>query len=382
MSKTIFLLAGEASGDRRGAELVSALRARDPSLDFVGMGGPLMKAAGVRIVADPTGRAVVGIVEVLRNYGYFRRLMAEVLSEMEKAPPSVVVGVDYPGFNLRFLRAARTRLGRDARLIQYVSPQLWAWNARRKWGMARFLDAVLCLFPFEPAIYEGTGLRAIFVGHPLGGVKPADDGERDRNLFAFFPGSREREVRAHLPALAEAASDLVRLRPGARVAWAAASPAAEEAIRKFVPGAEFLPSEELHRRAWAGAVCSGTATLEAAAHGLPCCVVYRVAWPTYWMGRVLIGVPHLAMPNLLAGGPLLKEFIQSDLTAKNVADEILRLADAAEARAAVLAGYALVRVSLGDGLAADRAAGEVLECSPTVPLRLPRPSGTGRPPRA
>lgn len=363
MSATIFLLAGEASGDRRGAELVRALRARDPSLGFVGMGGPLMKADGVRIVADPTGHAVVGIVEVLRNYGYFRRLMAEVFSEMEKARPSVVVGVDYPGFNLRFLRGARARLGPDARLIQYVSPQLWAWNARRKWGMARFLDAVLCFFPFEPAIYEGTGLRAVFVGHPLGGVKPAGDGERDRNLFAFFPGSREREVRAHLPALAAAATEIARQRPGARAAWAAASPAAEAAIREFVPGAKFLPAEELQRRAWVGAVCSGTATLEAAVHGLPCCVVYRVAWPTWWMGRFLVRVPHLAMPNLLAGDPLLKEFIQSDLTATNVAGEVLRLADDAKARATVLAGYARVRASLGDGLAAERAAGEVLGCS-------------------
>ncbi|MCC7518299.1 MAG: lipid-A-disaccharide synthase [Verrucomicrobiae bacterium] len=360
MSRTIFILAGEASGDRRGAELVAALRARDPSLDFAGMGGPLLRAAGVRIVADPTGRAVVGIVEALRNYGYFRRLMREVLDAMAAARPSVVVGVDYPGFNLRFLRTARARQGREVRLVQYVSPQLWAWNARRKWGMARFLDAVLCLFPFEPAIYEETGLRAVFVGHPLGGTRPAADAERERDLFAFFPGSREREVRAHLPALTGAAAEIVRRRPGARVAWAAASPAAETAIRRGAPGARFLPAEELLRRAWAGAVCSGTATLEAAAHGLPCGVVYRVAWPTWWMGRCLVRVPYLAMPNLLADGEVVREFLQSDLTAANVAGEMLRLAKDPAARAAVAGGYARVRAALGDGRAAARAAEEIL----------------------
>ncbi len=360
MNRTIFLLAGEASGDRRAAELTAALRARDPSLDFAGMGGPLMREAGVRLVADPTGRAVVGILEVLRNYGYFRRLMQEVLGEMERARPAAVVGVDYPGFNLRFLRAARARLGSSARLIQYVSPQLWAWNARRKWAMARTLDAVLCLFPFEPKIYEETGLRAVFVGHPLGGAQPAEDCRRDPNLFGFFPGSRERELRAHAPALADAAAEILRRRPGARVAWAPASPAAEAFLRKRIPDAPFLPAEEIQRRAWAGVVCSGTATLEAAARGLPCCVVYRVGWPTWWMGRLLVRVPHLAMPNLLANAPFLKEFIQSDLTPERVAQEVLRLADLPAARATVAAGYARVRAALGDGCAAERAAEDIL----------------------
>lgn len=366
MNRTVFLLAGETSGDRRAAELAAALRARDPSLDLVGMGGPLMREAGVRLVADPTGRAVVGILEVARHYGYFRRLMREVLDEMERARPGVVVGVDYPGFNLRFLRAARARLGASARLVQYVSPQLWAWNARRKWAMARALDAVLCLFPFEPEIYEGTGLRAVFVGHPLGGTRPEDDSRRDPNLFGFFPGSRARELRAHLPALAAAAAEIVRRRPAARLAWAPASPAAAAFLRTRIPGAPLLPAEDLQRRAWAGAVCSGTATLEAAARGLPCCVIYRVGWPTWWMGRLLVRVPHLAMPNLLANEPLLKEFIQADLTPERVAQEMLRLAEDPSARATVAAGYARVRAALGDGRAAERAADEILRLRATA----------------
>jgi lipid-A-disaccharide synthase len=134
----------------------------------------------------------------------------------------------------------------------------------------------------------------------------------------------------------------------------------EGLIRAAVPGAEFGAARDLQRSAWAGAVCSGTATLEAAVHGLPCCVVYRVAWPTWWMGKALVRVPHLAMPNLLAGEEVVKEYLQSRLTAGNVASEMLRLADDAAARGAVLSGYAKARASLGDGLAADRAAAAIL----------------------
>ncbi len=359
MPPTLFLLAGEASGDQRGAELIRALRRQNPALQFVGMGGPAMRAEGMEILADVSGMAVVGIVEVLRHYRFFRALMDRLLVEIERRQPVAVIGVDYPGFNLRLMREARGRFGPDPRLVQYISPQLWAWNERRKWKMARYLDLVLCIFPFEPASYRGTGLAAVFTGHPLGGLVPVGEAARDPHLLALFPGSRERELNAHLPVFREACRLLSVSDPRLRFAYAASSERNATAIRAAVPGAEVRPPSELLDHAVAGAVCSGTATLEAALHGLPISVVYRVAWPTYWMGRALIRVPHLAMPNLLAGRALVREFIQSDLTPEALASELRRLSVDPSARQSIREGYAALRAKLGGEDAAGKAAAEI-----------------------
>ena len=207
--REIFLLAGEASGDVRGAELIRALRARDPAFHFSGMGGPHMRAEGMEVLVDLTDLAVVGIVEVLKHYGTFKRAMGGLLEEIQRRRPVAVIGVDYPGFNLRLLRkvhasdpgramptpGAGAAIPGAIPLAQYISPQLWAWDEQRKWRMARYLDRVLCLFPFEPEIYAPTGLKAVFVGHPLARRAFFGEEARKRDLLAFFPGSREKELR-------------------------------------------------------------------------------------------------------------------------------------------------------------------------------------------
>lgn len=363
MSRTIFLLAGEASGDARAAELIRALRKSDPSLVFAGMGGPRMRAEGMEILADVSDLALVGILEVLKHYGFFRRLMARLLGEAEKRQPQAVVGVDYPGFNLRFLKAVRERAKRnpawELRAIQYVSPQIWAWHESRKWSMAEYLDLILCIFPFEPSLYEGTGLKAVYVGHPLCRRVTATGRARDSNQVAFFPGSREKEIRMHLPVMEELERRWQTSRPNLRVAYAAASERTAGMIRSLIPTAQTATAAELREKATVGVVCSGTATLEAALAGLPMCVVYRVAWPTYWMGRALIRVPHLAMPNLLAGRSIVKEFIQGDFAAQPVGREVERLLDDPSVREEIMRGYAEVRARLGPSQAAENAASEI-----------------------
>ena len=212
----IFLLAGEASGDDRGAELVRALLAKDSSLKITGMGGAKMKAAGMEVLADITGHAVVGVFEAVKRYPFFKRVFDRLLAECVERGPAAVVGIDYPGFNLRFERAAREKLGSGAAIIHYVSPQLWAWDEGRKFRMAEFLDLVLCIFPFEPAIYEAAGLRAVYVGHPLAKkIRAAPPEDRDPNLIALLPGSRKREISRHWPVLKETARRLAtERRPG------------------------------------------------------------------------------------------------------------------------------------------------------------------------
>ena len=205
MPSEIFLLAGEASGDERGAELIRELRKKDPLLSFSGMGGPKMKSEEMEVLTDLSHLAVVGIFEVLKHYRIFKRSMDQLLQEIERRKPLAIIGIDYPGFNLRLLQKVHRFRSKEKKpkLIQYISPQLWAWDEKRKWKMAEYLDLLLCLFPFEPAIYSETKLKAIFAGHPLAQSTYYPEESRDSNLIALFPGSREKELRAHMPVFME-----------------------------------------------------------------------------------------------------------------------------------------------------------------------------------
>ncbi len=359
-SREIFLLAGEASGDSRGAELIRALRARDPGLTFCGMGGPLMKQEGMEILADVTQLAVVGIVEVLKHYRLFKQTMEGLHEHIRQRNPRAIIGIDYPGFNLRLLK--RVRDSHPATecpcLVQYVSPQLWAWDEKRKWKMARYLDLVLCIFPFEPVLYRETTLKAVFVGHPLIESIPFVNSGRSKDLIAFFPGSRQREIAAHMPIFLDVEHKLRD--KGLRVTYACANDLQKEWVRTAHPDAEIESPGTLQSTAAAGIVCSGTATLECALAGLPICLVYRVAWPTYWLGRLLIRIPWLAMPNILLQRPLIHELIQSDFTPENAILEILRLAQNHDTRQEMEKGFLEIRELLQLGHAADRAAEEIL----------------------
>ncbi len=205
-AKTIYFVAGEASADNHGAALMRALRNAGVDLRFIGRGGPQMKAvagAGFQNWIDKSG--VLGLWEVIKHYGYFRRQFHETLHEIEASKPNAVVLIDYPGFNLRLARAlsASARATADKpKIIYYISPQVWAWNRGRIKKMARWLDLMLCIFPFEADLYNQSGLRTIFVGHPMieqlrdrqpspgYGSAGKIDIQRDSNLVGLFPGSR------------------------------------------------------------------------------------------------------------------------------------------------------------------------------------------------
>ena len=222
---TIYFVAGEVSADNHGAALMRSLRALDPELKFVGRGGPQMQQVGGARVKNWIGEAaVLGLWEVLRKYGYFRQQFSQTLNEIRESKPDAVVLIDYPGFNLRLARALR-RQSQLHKTIYYISPQVWAWNRGRIREMARFIDLVLCIFPFETDLYAASGLRAVFVGHPMIERLNAQkiDAQRDPNLIGLFPGSRSREVRKIFPVMVEAARELVRWNPALRFEVAAAS---------------------------------------------------------------------------------------------------------------------------------------------------------------
>jgi lipid-A-disaccharide synthase len=370
--KRIYFVAGETSGDNHGAALMEALRRFQPEIEFLGRGGPRMQAAAGPSFLDWSAEAgVVGLSEVIKHYGYFRREFGKTLKEISVAKPDAVVLIDYPGFNLRLARTLHEgSLG--GKIVYYISPQVWAWNRGRIPKMARWLDLMLCIFPFEAQLYEQSGLRTIFVGHPMIEDLAAKRAavERDSNLVGLFPGSRAREVRQLMPILIEVMRFLRAGRPELRFEIAAATDALAAKIRETLqPSGDSLGKIDLTigeaaltmQRAAAGVVASGTATLEAAFFRLPFVLVYKVALPTYLAGKMLIRVKHLGMPNVLAGREIIPEFIQQGAQPLAIANTVIRLLNDQGYRAQMISAFDEVIASLGQGGANEVAARAILE---------------------
>ncbi len=363
----VFIIAGELSGDTHGAGLMRALRDLRPGIRFHGLGGPKMKAAGGDGITDWAETAgVVGLWEVLKMYGWFKQRFNETVAQILAARPAAVVLVDYPGFNLRVAKTLREG-GYDGKLIYYISPQVWAWKKGRVKTMARVLDLMICIFPFEKPFYEASGLPTEFGGHPLvdRAAELRRDGARESNLIGWFPGSRRNEVRRLFPVMLEAAKKIRQQMPEARFAVSAANPtlAAEMIALAQAAGlpeaADWIETGtvyDLMQRATAGAVASGTATLEAACLGLPYALVYHVNWLTYLAGKTVVRIKHLGIVNILAQREVVKELVQHALTPDTLAAEMLRLARDPEARVALQNDLATATATLGEPGAYRRAA--------------------------
>jgi len=368
-SMTIYFVAGEASADNHAAALMCSLRelSCDCGIQFIGRGGPQMrKIAGEQFKNWIDDAAVLGLWEVIRKYGYFREQFHETLNEIQVSKPDAVVLIDYPGFNLRLARALRKQSTRQ-KIIYYISPQVWAWNRGRIKKMARLLDLMLCIFPFEADLYNKSGLRALFVGHPmierLRALKI--DTERDRNLIGLFPGSRMREVRKIFPVMLESIPELQKQNRDMRFEVAAASEELGHEMQEMLArrgqdqqGVQIKVGETdaLMQRALAGIVASGTATLEAAYFRLPFVLIYKVAWPTYLAARLVVSVKYLGMPNVLADKEVVPEFIQHRATPDAIVKAMRRLIEDADARHRMISEFDTVVGKLGERGASEKAA--------------------------
>jgi len=367
MAGRIYVVAGELSGDAHGAGLLRALKTLRPGLSIAGVGGPEMAAVadgGVRDWVEDA--AVVGLWEVVKHFRWFRQRFDEMLAEVKQAQPDVLLLIDYPGFNLRFAKAVRRECP-QIRIVYYISPQVWAWNRRRIPQMARLLDEMLCLFPFEQALFERAGLKTLCVGHPL--VDELDeqrlDGvQRDELLVGLFPGSREREVARLFPVMLETAKRLRAWHPNLRFEAPAASPKLAAQMHALAAQSQLGEqlkvtaggSHALMQRACCGVIASGTATLEAAYFGLPYCLTYKVAWPTYLAGRLLVRLKHIGLVNILAGEEVVEEFIQADAAALPIATALQRLLQDAESRGTLQTRLAQTAAKLGAAGTHERAA--------------------------
>ncbi len=359
------------SGDAHGAGLLRSLQSMIPDLQVHGAGGPMIQS----FTSSPfrnwiADAAVMGIWEVLKHYSWFKNQFAEMLAEVKQIKPDVLLLVDYPGFNLRFAKAVREALP-QTKMIYYISPQVWAWNKGRIPKMAVLLDEMMCLFPFEETIFSASGLKTTFVGHPL--VDELEEQritiDRSEKIVGLFPGSREREVARLFPMMLDAAALIAKEHAGIHFEAPAASPKLATMMRamletnqsgglvKITDGG----SHTLMQKALCGVIASGTATLEAAYYGLPYCLVYKVAWPTYFLGKMLVKIEHIGLVNILAGRTVVKEFIQRQASPALVAAELGILIDSADARLSMQQSLAETAALLGGTGAHERAAAVVAE---------------------
>jgi len=369
----IMIVAGEPSGDLHGAALARALRAQAPDVRLIGMGGPAMGEAGVERVVDVTAEASVGFVEVVGRVGIlwraFRRLRALVRG---LTPPRTLVLIDFPEFNMRLARVA-WRAGIP--VVYFIPPQLWAWRPGRMKTIRRLVSLVLAVLPFERALYRGAGVKVEFVGHPLrdrmvdapsrAAARHQLGLEETDVVLGLLPGSRRVEIAAVLPAMREAAVLIRRRRPATRFALALA-PTAERRRVEAVLGPE-SPIQVVEDRTYAVMraadlllVTSGTATLEAALLGTPMIVCYRLTALSEMIARVLVRVPWVSLPNLLAGRAVVPELYRRATTPAQLAVAALDLLDDGAALAAQREAFREIAEQLGEGNVAARAASLVL----------------------
>jgi lipid-A-disaccharide synthase len=367
---TILLSVGEPSGDLHGAALAEALRSRWPRARLMGLAGPRMQAAGVEPIAPFERLSVMGFAEVIRHLPFFVRLLRRARRVVAAGEVDLVIPIDYPGFNLRLVRAAA---GRGVPVLYYITPQVWAWHKSRAALLARAADRLAVILPFEEPLFRGYGADVRFVGHPLLDRSPSVE-DRDtfcrrlgldpgRRILAVFPGSRTQEVERHLEPFVAAARRVVEAR------WHVQPVVARSTnVDPATYGDGDIPvtdrSEDLMAHAHAALVKSGTTTLEAALAGVPMVIAYRTHPATFWLARRLVEVEHVGLVNLVAGRRLAPELLQDEATPRALADALLPLIDEGPARASALEGMRAVREALrtdGPGTAADRVAGMAAE---------------------
>ncbi|MBW1867026.1 MAG: lipid-A-disaccharide synthase [Deltaproteobacteria bacterium] len=363
----VMIIAGEASGDLHGANLVRAMQEKKSNLFFCGIGGQAMKAAGVRIAVDASTLAVVGITEVLAKLPSLIKGMAAAKRLLKALKPDLLILIDFPDFNLRVAALAK-RLG--VPVLYYISPQVWAWRSGRVKKIRKLVDHVAVILPFEEEFFKSQNIPVTFVGHPLLDNRGDDFAQKpvcypgaDRTI-GLLPGSRDREIARHLPVMLDAAR-LIRERAGNVRFIVSVAPSVEkksiEAIISQAPDADCYETVcqgvgQIFQQSSLVIAASGTVTLQAALAGTPLVIIYKVSPLTYWLGRALIKVDSVSLVNLIAGRRVVPELLQGDATADKIADVTAEMLNDRQHLEKVISELGDVRDTLGSPGASKRVA--------------------------
>ncbi|WP_346353584.1 lipid-A-disaccharide synthase [Azotosporobacter soli] len=368
----IMISVGEASGDLHGASVAAALKELQPTAELFGMGGSAMAQAGVEILYDIAELGVMGLVEVLRNLPKLFRVRDLLKQAMQKRRPDVLVVIDYPGFNVRLAKIAK-KLGIP--VVFYISPSVWAWGAGRAKEVAEVASRVAAIFPFEAEAYRKAGAKVTFVGHPLLDIVKAEQSRAElraaygvgdqEEAILLLPGSRKQEIEKLLPSMLQAAEELQRRRGNCRFFLPVATTIPRAMIERQLQEHRLAVTltdgrtYDLMKMADAAVAASGTVTLEAALLGLPCVVIYKMAAITYWLGKRLVRIPHISLPNIVAGRKVIPELLQEQVCGPVIAQEIGAMLEP-ENRQRLAQDMADVRRRLGEPGAVRRVAEEIV----------------------
>ena len=369
----IFISAGEASGDIHAAAVTAAIKKIDSSAEVFGMGGDALRNAGGEVLFDIKDHGVMGFVEVLKKLPDLFKLRDDFEKVMDERKPDCLITVDYPGFNMKLAKLAHDK---GIPVVSYIAPSAWAWHKSRAKKVAKIVDKVACIFPFEYDVYKEAGAYVEFVGHPLVDiVKPSmtkeeamafAGKEEGKKLILLMPGSRLMEIEKMLPTLLEAAKIIKKQLPEVSFVMPRAGTIPisllEEKIQasgldvKITEGNNY----DLFSVADLALATSGTVTLEAALCGLGSVIVYKTNPVTYFIAKLLVNIPHIGLPNIVAAKSVVPELIQNDFTPTKVAQEALALLES-ERSAKMKEDLAYVKERLGKPGAVGRVAELVLK---------------------
>ena len=368
----ILISAGEASGDIHAAAVTAALKKIDSAREVFGMGGDALRAAGGEVLFDIKDHGVMGFVEVIKKLPDLFKLRSDFARVMDERKPDCLVVVDYPGFNMKLAKVAHDK---GIPVVSYIAPSAWAWNKGRAKNVAKIVDKVACIFPFEYDVYEEAGAPVEFVGHPLLDiVHPTMERaeaeawagkEAGHPLVLLMPGSRLMEIEKMLPTLLEGAKLLKKQLPEVQFAMPRAGTIPLELLQSKIKasGLEIKITEghnyDLFSVADLALATSGTVTLEAALCGLPSVIVYRTSALNAFIARRVINIPNIGLPNIVAGRQILPELLQEDFTPANVANTAVELL-APERRPQLEANLAYMKARLGEPGAVNRVAQLIL----------------------
>lgn len=373
------VIAGEASGDIHASEVVHELRALEPHLTAFGFGGDHLRDEGVEIIHDIRELAVVGLFNVIRHLPMFKRVFNDIVARIGAERPDAVLLVDFPDFNLRLAKRCKEM---GVRVVYYISPQVWAWRRKRVHQIARTVDQMIVIFPFEEEFYREHGVPVAYVGHPLveqlAGIRRTRPVPPPQQLrIALLPGSRRMEIEALLPPMLDAIAELRR--DHTVDAFIVKAPPIDRAQIDRIVASRGVPVDvvtDRGREAVAGAdvsLCSsGTATLESAVTGVPVIVMYRLGRMTYALAKRLVRIPHFSLVNIVAGKRIVPELIQDEVNGKTIASTARAMIEPS-AYAATVAELEEVRRRLGEPGTAARAAAIIARL-----VRAEQPAGGRR----
>jgi len=367
---SILIVAGEVSGDIQGAKLVVELKELSPGIKITGIGGDNMKSAGVELLHHVREMSFLGFSEIIKHLPFIRRVLNELTHWIEMNRPSAVVLIDYPGFNLKLARRAK-KLG--CKVIYYISPQIWAWGKNRIKKIARFVDLMIVVFPFEEKLYKDHGINVEFVGHPM--LEGLDNTstkaeffekhklDERKTLIGLLPGSRLQEVEKLYPTMLEAVEKM-RSNSTELQSVTSLSPALDKEIYSSIEQGKYaVHSTDTHdvmKHSDLLIVASGSATLESAFFGTPLIIVYKLSPISWFLGNLLVNINNIGLVNIVAGENIAPEILQSDLTADRLAEEALSIITNDNISSAMSDKLSGVKKLLGEPGASMKAAKSIL----------------------